>query len=250
MYDFYEFAAKGGWLMIPIGLCSIVGLTFFLERLWHLRRSKILPDWFLDQLRQHLSEGRLEAAEDLCGDHDFPLAHMVGAGLERADAPRDVVKEAVTEEGKREVFRMERFVNALSAIATVSPLIGLLGTVLGMIGVFQNVVQQASGGGQVQTQALAGGIWQALITTAAGLAVAIPVYLAYRYVLSRIDQYAVEMEEYALDAIDHIAPPERPGSREATDSEAHDGADEDDEPDEGGETNTDEEEASSREEAA
>ncbi len=213
MYEFYAFVSKGGWLMIPIGLCSVVGLTFFVERLWRLRRSNILPDWFLEQLEQNLSEERFEAAEDLCRDHDFPLAHMVVAGLERADCDRDIVKEAVSEEGKREVFRMERFVNALGAIATVSPLIGLLGTVLGMIGVFQDVVQQASAGGQVQTQALASGIWQALITTAAGLAVAIPVYLGYRYILSRIDRYAVEIEEYAMEAIDHIVPPEHVASR-------------------------------------
>ena len=205
MGDVYAFLSQGGWLMIPILLCSVVGLAFFLERLWSLRRSRILPQTFLSGLFEALEDGNFERANGLCDAHESPLGPMVQAAIDRAGEDRATVKEIVSEEGQREVFYMERFVNALGAIATISPLLGLLGTVVGMIDVFQDVVTQSSAAGQVQAAALASGIWQALITTASGLTVAIPVYVGYRYILSRVDKYAVEIQEHALRAVDYIA---------------------------------------------
>lgn len=204
MVDIYAFLARGGWLMLPIVACSVAALAFFLERMWTLRRGRVLPPAFLERIRELMADRRFERAEELCRQTDSPLARMLLAGLERVGAERAELKEVVAEEGEREVYYMERFVGALGAIASISPLLGLLGTVIGMIDVFQDVVAQASGSGEVQTAALAGGIWQALITTASGLTVAIPTYLAYRYVLSRVDEYAVEMEEFALEMVDEL----------------------------------------------
>jgi biopolymer transport protein ExbB len=215
MVEFVTFLAQGGWLMVPIGLSSVVGLAFFLERWWRLRRERILPEAFIDRLFDLLADGSFEKAQGLCEQTDSPLGAMVSEALDRPGADRALLKEVVSEEGQREVFYMERFLNALGAIASVTPLMGLLGTVVGMIGVFQGVVSQSAGSGQVEAAALAGGIWQALITTAAGLTVAIPVYLGYRYIMSRVDEYAVELEEHALRAIDYISGDSTVGERAA-----------------------------------
>lgn len=204
MNEVYEFLSKGGWLMIPILGASVVGLAFFLERLWALQRTRILPPRFLDLVRQKLGEGEFEEALQMCRANSSPVAAMLEAGISHAGARREVIKEVMLEKGERELFFMERFTNALGAIATVTPLMGLLGTVLGMIEVFQGVVGQAGQGGAVDAGALAAGIWEALITTAAGLTVAIPIYLGYRYIMSRIDRHAVEMEDINLEALDHL----------------------------------------------
>lgn len=206
MNEVYEFLAKGGWLMIPILGASVVGLAFFLERLWALQRARIVPPRFLELVQKKLREGRLDEALSLCEANESPVAAMLEAGIDHAGCEREVIKEVMLEKGEREMFFMERFTNALGAIATVTPLMGLLGTVIGMIQVFQGVVGQAGQGGAVDAGALAAGIWEALITTAAGLTVAIPIYLGYRYVMSRIDRYAVEMEDVNLAALDYLVP--------------------------------------------
>lgn len=210
----FDLLARGGWLMVPILLGSVLGLTFFLERLWSLQRQKILPARFLDVVSRLMQERRWSEVEALCHQSDAPIAAMLGAGVRYANKPRALIKEVMEEAGRRELFYMERFTNALGVISTVSPLLGLLGTVTGLIQMFQRVVNTnaAAGGGGVDVAQLAGGIWEALITTAAGLFVAIPVFLAYRFVLSKIDRYAVEMEEISLRAVEYLVAPDGPES--------------------------------------
>lgn len=206
MNEVYEFLAKGGWMMVPILASSVIGLAFFLERLWALQRTKIVPPRFVEVVKQMLQERRFQEAEGLCQANESPIAAMLEAGIQHAGCEREVIKEVMLEKGEREMFFMERFTNALGSIATVAPLMGLLGTVIGMIRVFQRVVNQAGAGGVVDAGALAAGIWEALITTAAGLTVAIPIYLGHRYVMSVIDRHAVEMEDISLAALDHLVP--------------------------------------------
>lgn len=206
MNEVYEFLAQGGVLMIPILASSVVALAFFLERLWALQESRVIPPRFVDVLRGKLEEDRFSEAESLCQTNESPIAAILEAGVQHAGCTRAVIKEVMLEKGEREVFFLERFINALGAIATVTPLMGLLGTVIGMIDVFQGVVNQASQGGAVNAGAMANGIWTALITTAAGLTVAIPVYLAYRYIMGRIDRYAVELEDVALEMAEYLVP--------------------------------------------
>jgi biopolymer transport protein ExbB len=203
--DIYSFLAKGGFLMIPIMACSVAALAFFLERLWNLQRRYVLPERFRDVVFERIREDKYSEAKSLCQTNDSPLAAMLKAGIEKAGSTREEIKEVILEAGEAAVYRLERFVNALGAIATVTPLLGLLGTVVGMIQVFQGVVGQAAGGGAVNAAALANGIWEALISTAAGLAVAIPTYLAYRYILNRIDTYAVQLEETCLEIADELS---------------------------------------------
>ncbi|MFU8804122.1 MAG: MotA/TolQ/ExbB proton channel family protein [Bradymonadaceae bacterium] len=209
MAEIYAFLAKGGVLMIPILLCSVLGVAFFLERMWSLQRSRIMPAQFLARVFEALKERRFGDAEELCKSNDSPMAIVLASGMRYAGGDRSLVKEAMEETGRREMHFLERFTNALGAIATVAPLLGLLGTVTGMIRVFQRVVNQAAAGSMADPGALANGIWEALITTAAGLTVAIPVYLAYRYVLTRVDRFGVELEDTSLQALDYLVPPEQ-----------------------------------------
>lgn len=206
MTEVFEFLAKGGWLMIPIGLCSLIALAFFLERVWSLQRSKVLPPRFLEVIHKLLRERRFQEAEALCHGNDSHIAAVLEAGIRYHGRDRSVVKEVMEEVGQREVHYMERFVGAIGAIATISPLLGLLGTVTGMISVFQRVVNQTAAGQAADAGALANGIWEALITTATGLTVAIPAYLAYRYINGLIDRYAVEMADISLRVAEYLVP--------------------------------------------
>ncbi len=206
MNEVFEFLGKGGWLMLPIGLCSVIALAFFLERLWSLQTSKVMPTRFLEVIGKLLRERKFEQAEAMCQGNDSHIAAVLAAGIRYAGRDRGVVKEVMEGAGQREVHYMERFTGALGSIATVAPLLGLLGTVTGMISVFQRVVNQTATGQTADAGALANGIWEALITTAAGLTVAIPAYLAYRYIESKIDRYAVEMADVSLRLAESLVP--------------------------------------------
>lgn len=206
MTEVYEFLARGGWLMVPIAFASVVALGLFAERLWQLQRNKALPGRFLEVVTRLLKQERFQEAEALCHGNDSHVARVLEAGIRYAGRDREVVTSVMEEAGQREVFFMERFTGGLGAVATVAPLLGLLGTVTGMITVFQRVVNNAGSGQPVDPGGLANGIWEALLTTAAGLAVAIPAYLAYRYILSIIDRYAIEMSEVALRATEYLVP--------------------------------------------
>jgi biopolymer transport protein ExbB len=206
MYDIYHFLfIKGGPVMYPIVLGSVLALALFLERIWSLRRERVIPPAFRGKVRTLVKEGKLSEADVLCQENASSLANIVHAGLKESDKPRREIKEAVTEVGRREVASLERYVDFLGTIAAVEPLMGLLGTVTGLIRAFQKVEVAASRGVGVNPGDLAAGIWVALITTAAGLIVAIPAYLGYRYLQARVNSLVVEMEEDSLELADLIA---------------------------------------------
>ena len=227
MNDILDFVEKGGLLMYPIGFASVLALGLFLERLWSLQRTKVLPSRFLEIVSKLLSQERYQEAEALCNGNDSHIARILESGIRYAGRERSVIKEVMEETGQREVHFLERFTGAMGAIATIAPLLGLLGTVTGMIKVFQRIVNQASAGQSVDPGAFANGIWEALLTTAAGLAVAIPTLLAYRFILSRIDQYAIEMADVGLKAAEYLVPEaQRPTIAAATElSEKEDSED-------------------------
>ncbi len=200
MTEAYEFLVKGGILMIPILLCSVVALAIFLERLWALQRPHVLPKRFLEIVTDLIRKGEFDQARALCKGNDSTLAAVLGAGLRHAGKDRALVKEVMEESGRREAAYLERGIGVLGSIANIAPLLGLLGTVTGMIKVFQRVVNQAGvASGQVNAGALANGIWEALITTAAGLAVAIPAFVMFKILMGRVDRLLVEMEEQSLE---------------------------------------------------
>ncbi len=194
----YELFLKGGILMYPIAFCSIVALGVFIERLWTLRREKVIPQGLLVEVLDLLAKGKIVEAQSLCRRSESALAQILYAGLSLFGKDRAAIKERMEEVGRREVANLERYINIIGTVAGVAPLLGLLGTVSGMIKSFNVIALQ----GVAEPGALAGGISEALLTTAAGLIVAIPSLVMYRYLRSRVRTIALEMEEISLRVLD------------------------------------------------
>jgi biopolymer transport protein ExbB len=192
-----EYLWAGGPVMVPIGLCSIVAVATFLERLWTLRADRVAPQSFVVELTELIRHRRWDDAITLCRKRPVAVARVVEVALEVRSEPRSVVKERVEEVGRREAAEMERYIPVLGTVASIAPLLGLLGTVGGMILTFQVIEQQ----GVKDVADLAGGISQALITTFAGLSVGIPALVANRYLLARVDSMLLELEEIALAVV-------------------------------------------------
>jgi biopolymer transport protein ExbB len=205
MSEVWEFLARGGPVMIPIALGSVTALAILFERLWVLRLGVVAPPKLTSGVKAMIARGDIDKATTVCRENPTPLARVLETCLRYRDLPRADIKEALEDVGRREVGRMNRPVEVVGVVGVISPLLGLLGTVTGMIKAFRVVAQ--SSGGAVDPGALANGIWEALITTAAGLPVAIMAYLAYRYLQGRAGRLAGEMEHAALDVLDAIAGP-------------------------------------------
>lgn len=195
-----ELVTAGGWLMVLILLCSIVGLAICVERLYTLNAKKIAPPHLLATVWKQLKAGELDAERLRNLKTASPLGRILAAGLGNAYHGRDVMKESIQEAAGHVVHDLERYLNTLGTIAAVTPLLGLLGTVVGMIKVFAEIMAQGTG----NASALAGGISQALITTAAGLAVAIPALVMHRYFVGRIDGIVVELEQETIKLVDAL----------------------------------------------
>jgi biopolymer transport protein ExbB len=186
--------------MLPIIACSIAALGIVIERLWSLQRKKVMPEYLMKQILQLHQEAKLNLADLEKLKSSSPLGRILAAGLVNRNHSKDVMKEAIEEVGRQVVHELERYLNTLGTIASISPLLGLLGTVIGMIKVFSVIVTAGVGDPGV----LAGGISEALITTAAGLSVAIPSLMFHRYFSGLIDQLVIGMEEQALKMVEVI----------------------------------------------
>lgn len=184
--------------MIPIVFCSFLALTVFIERLLSLKREKIMPPGFFKGIRTLILENKIDDAFELCKSNSSSLARIIEMGLKNHGKPREAVKEVIEEAGRREVILMDRYTGIIGTIANITPLLGLLGTVSGMIKAFDVI----SEGGMGDPAILAGGISEALITTASGLTVAIPAFVAYKFLLSRADSFVFEMEAYSVDLVE------------------------------------------------
>lgn len=196
-----EFLMSGGPVMAPIGLASLVALATFLERWVMLNRDRVVPRSFCVELDALVEQHRWEDAATLCRKNESNVANVVAGGLEARGRRRSAVKERMEEVGRREAADLERHTEILGTIAAIAPLLGLLGTVWGMILTFD--VIQTQGVGVVSS--LAGGISQALITTFAGLTVGIPALIAHRWVLGRIDGLLGEIEDFSLMLLERLA---------------------------------------------
>jgi len=195
-----EIIYAGGWLMLPIVLCSILAVTIIAERFWTLRRSVVTPPNVGQQVQEWAARHELDKRHiDQLRDSSS-LGRILAAALANRHRPRELIKESVEDTGRHVVHELERFLNTLGTIAGISPLLGLLGTVIGMIKVFSAIIAYGVG----NANELAGGISQALITTAAGLTVAIPSYFFYRYFKGRVEEYVVSMEQQAIYLIEAI----------------------------------------------
>lgn len=188
---------NGGPVMIPLLLCSVLALAVIVERAWNLRHDRILPPDEIEHLRGLIETREFARAEEYATSRPSPLNNILVPALQNRRESREVLREVVRDAGRQEVPGLERYLGILGTVASISPLLGLLGTVLGMIQVFAVISQQGVG----QADALAGGISQAMITTAAGLTIAIPALAAYNLFVARAEALVLEIEHLVLETI-------------------------------------------------
>lgn len=195
-----EIVKSGGWLMAPIILCGIITLGIILERFWTLQQKRVVPADLTSKVWGWVKKDALDQRQIQTLHQGSPLGQILAAGLINRDRERAVMKESIEDTGRHVVHDLERYLDTLATIAGISPLLGLLGTVSGMIQAFAAITTQGVGNPAV----LAGGIATALITTAAGLTVAIPALIAYRYYRNRVDTLVVEMEKEAIKLVEAL----------------------------------------------
>jgi len=193
-----ELVQAGGWLMLPLIACSVAALAIIVERIWSLQVRRVLPKNLVAQV------WRWEKINQLNDEHikelqsSSPLGCILSSGILTRNESRDVMKNSIEDTGRHVVHELERYLNSLGTIAAITPLLGLLGTVIGMIKVFATITTQGVG----NPGALAGGISEALITTAAGMSVAIPTLMFYRYFRGRVRMLVIRMEQEALRMVE------------------------------------------------
>lgn len=195
-----EWFSNGGPVMWPILGCSVIALAIFLERLAALRRSRIIPQPLLTVVEDLLLQKKISEAETLCKQDRSCFANILHVGIHSREKSRERLKESIEQVGKKEAVKLNKYIGGLGTIAHISPLLGLLGTVLGMMNVFEVITEKGVG----NAQSLAGGISEALITTIAGLMVAIPTLVAFRFLNAKIKALVTEVEEHSLKMMDLI----------------------------------------------
>jgi len=196
----FELLKAGGILMVPIVACSILALAIILERFWTLRASRVAPPQTINELWRWIKKKELNGRKLKALQGSSPLGRILAGGLMNAKHGREIMKESIEHEASQVIHDLERFLNPLGTVATITPLLGLLGTVIGMIKVFAEI--QLAGVGNAGN--LAGGISEALITTAAGLSVAIPALICHRYFIRRVDELVVGMEQEAIKLVEVV----------------------------------------------
>lgn len=214
-----ELLKAGGWVMWPLMAISVIALAIVLERFWALRRKTVLPAGLGDEVREwarnpHLDPKHIDALRE-----NSPLGEVLAAALDVRERPREIIRERIEDIGRHVLHRLERFMNTLGTIASAAPMLGLLGTVIGMMRLFLGILDHGVGD---MTQ-LAGGIGQALITTAAGICVAIPALVFHRYFRGLIAAYVIEMERQSMALVDTLeataneaAPVSKPARRRSS----------------------------------
>jgi len=196
----FDFILKGGFFMYPILICSVLSCALFFEKLWVLRLKKIIPPQFIVDIEHLLRSEKTQEAMSLCREVDTPLSRILLSGIRNYGKRREEIKEIIEETGKREAAYLDKYIETLGTIASVATLLGLLGTISGMIKIFGVIARHHT----VNPSLLAGGISEALYTTAAGLSVAIPTIIFYRYVASKSDSLILLMEEHCLRMVELI----------------------------------------------
>lgn len=195
----WELFLKGGPMMWPLLACSIIAVAIFIERLFALRSSRIIPPELVQEVERLTRQGRLDDIEQLLMRSSSPICPVILTAIRNAGMRREIIKDYMEEAGATEAFAIERYIDVLGIIATISPLLGLLGTVSGMIASFHAIGAQGP-----ESQMLAEGISEALITTAAGLSIGIPVYIAYRFLMARSDYLVMEMEKTSARILEYL----------------------------------------------
>ena len=195
---------KGGILMIPIFILSMIAVYIFVERYLTIRKASQIQGNFINSIKDHVLSGNIAAAKDLCSNTDSPVARMIEKGIMRLGKPLKNIDVAIENVGKLEIFKLEKSLATLATIAGAAPMIGFLGTVMGMIKAFFNM---SKAGHNIDPSQLAGGIYEALITTAAGLAVGILAYIAYNLLVTMVEKVVYKMEATSVEFVDILQEP-------------------------------------------
>jgi biopolymer transport protein ExbB len=193
----FEIVKAGGIMMGPLILASIIAAAIFLERLWTLQEKRVLPTELTDKVWRWVEQRQIQDKHIFALQQNSPLGKILAAGLANRHRDRSIIKESIEDTGRHVVHELDRFIGTLGTIASLSPLMGLLGTVLGMIRTFNAITTEGIG----NPAALAGGIAEALIATAAGLTVAIPALIGYRFLRSKVERLVVQMEKEAIKLV-------------------------------------------------
>lgn len=202
--SFFDLLVQGGWLMIPLAISSIVAVYLIVERWLSLNHSQIDVDDFLDRVEQILTDGNRRKALNYCDSMDKPLARILKAGISKLGRPIESIEDALENAGKKELFFLEKRMNWLATVSGVAPLLGFTGTVTGLMKAFMQI--QALHG-NVNPSVLAGGIWEALVTTVVGLIIGIIAYSFYNFFLGKINRIVLELETASADFIDLLQAP-------------------------------------------
>jgi biopolymer transport protein ExbB len=200
----FDFAVKGGPLMIPLFVLSIIAVYIFAERWYTIRKASKIDPHFMDMLKEFIHDGKIKAARELCEKNNTPVARLLEKGLSRIGRSLSDIREAVENTGNAEVARLERGIPTLASISGGAPMIGFLGTVVGMIQAFYNM---SSAGNNIDITMLSGGIYVAMVTTVAGLIVGIVAFFGYNYLTSRISKVVYKMDTYTIEFMDVLNEP-------------------------------------------
>ena len=215
-YSLIEMATKGGWLMIVLAALSVIAIFIFGKKLWMIRQaSKIDKDFMMD-IRDYIHDGKLRSAKTLCSKFDTPVARMVETGIDRIGKPLGDIQSAVENVGNVEVARLERGLPYLAMISGGAPMIGFLGTVMGMVQAFFNMSQA---GNNIDITLLSSGIYTAMITTVGGLIVGIIAYFGYNYLTSKVSNVVFQMESSTIEFMDLMEEPVDTQNKESKDKE-------------------------------
>ncbi len=200
MEQLISYLSRGGIVMIPLLLCSVIGLAIIIEKIFVLRKRKILIPEIVSVVESIETQKDIELAKRVCEKHRGPFANILLVALNLQAYPKEEIKELTEEQGRQEVRSLEKGLSVMETIAGISPLLGLLGTVIGMIKVFTVISTQGAG----QAKALAGGISEALITTATGLVIGIPILVAFNYFTNRAENFILDIEKYSTRLVQKI----------------------------------------------
>jgi biopolymer transport protein ExbB len=201
----WDMIQKGGPVMYLIVILSIIAFGIVLERIYNLNRARIDAQKFMDEIIKHLKRNKIIEAIEMCNQTPGPIAHIIKAGILKHDRSKAEIKEAIDEAAQLEIPRLEKHLPIIATIAHIAPLLGLLGTVSGMIKAFQIIQAKALTMTPVNPGDLSGGIWEALLATLAGIAVAIPSYVAYNYLVNQVDNLVYDMEKSATDLVNLLS---------------------------------------------
>ena len=203
-FSIIEMAFKGGWLMIPLFLLSIVTIYLFAQKWWAIKKASKIDENFMKDIRDHIHEGKIKAALALCQQTDTPISRLIEKGIERIGRPLSDIQTAVENMGNVEVARLEKGLPMLATIAGGAPMIGFLGTVMGMVQAFYNMAQA---GNNIDITLLSGGIYTAMVTTVAGLIVGIMAYFGYNFLTSQVSDLVFKMQNNTIEFMDLLHEP-------------------------------------------